>query len=262
MNLEHEMEVSTHLADSAGKILLNHFHSRQYESHKKGDRDIVTTADTASEEFLIQGLTKAFPNDCVIAEEGGKVVANRSRTWYVDPLDGTVNYAHGIPHWCISIALFDGADPVLGVIHDPIQGETLRAVVGTGTWLNQSRISCNPGIDLRSSCVHVTIDFDDEGRQVGLKDFELVAPHVMRTRSMGSVSLALAYTAMGRLGAVVHRYAHTWDYAAGVILIREAGGVVTDLFGQPYTADTTSMLAAANPRVHSDLLALLHQPSL
>jgi myo-inositol-1(or 4)-monophosphatase len=262
MNLEHELEISTHLANSAGKILLNFFHDRQYESHKKGERDIVTTADTASEEFLIQGLTKAFPGDCVIAEEGGKVVADRSRTWYVDPLDGTVNYAYGIPHWCISIALFDGADPILGVIHDPIQGETFRAVVGAGAWRNQSRISCNPCIDLRSSCVHLTIDFDDEARQVGLKDFELVAPHVMRTRSMGSVSLALAYTAMGRLGAVVHRYAHTWDYAAGVILIREAGGIVTDLGGESYTTDTASVVAAANPHVHADLLALLRRPSL
>jgi myo-inositol-1(or 4)-monophosphatase len=242
--------------------LLNYFHDRQYESHKKGERDIVTTADTASEDFLIQGITNDFPGDCVIAEEGGRVVANRSRTWYIDPLDGTVNYAHGIPHWCISIALFDGADPILGVIHDPIQGETFRAVVGAGTWRNQSRIFCNPCIDLQSSCVHLTIDFDDEGRQVGLKDFELVAPHVMRTRSMGSVSLALAYTAMGRLGAVVHRYAHTWDYAAGVILIREAGGIVTDLGGESFTTDTASVVAAANPHVHADLLALLRRPSL
>jgi len=257
MNLEHELEISTHLADRAGDILLTYFHNRQYESHKKGERDIVTTADTASEEFLIHGLMKAFPGDCVTAEEGGKVVAGRSRTWYVDPLDGTINYAHGIPHWCISIALFDGEDPVLGVIHDPILGETFRAVVGAGTWRNQSRISCNPGVDLRSACVHLTIDFDDEGRQVGLKDFELVAPHVMRTRSIGSVSLALAYTAMGRLDAVVHRYAHTWDYAAGVILIREAGGVVTDLFRESYTTDTVSVAAAANPHVHAELLTLL-----
>jgi myo-inositol-1(or 4)-monophosphatase len=108
--------------------------------------------------------------------------------------------------------------------------------------------------------VHLTIDFDDKGRQVGLKDFELVAPRVMRTRSMGSVSLALAYTAMGRLDAVVHRYAHTWDYAAGVILIREAGGVVTDLFGESYTADTVSVVAAASVDVHGELLALLRQP--
>jgi myo-inositol-1(or 4)-monophosphatase len=257
MDLEHELEISTQLANRAGDILLTYFHDRQYESSKKGERDIVTTADTASEDFLIQGLAKSFPDDCVIAEEGGKVVADRSRTWYIDPLDGTVNYAHGIPHWCISIALFDGADPVLGVIHDPILGETFRAVVGAGTWCNQSRISCNPRIDLRSSCVHLTIDFDDEGRQVGLKDFEVVAPHVMRTRSMGSVSLALAYTAMGRLDAVVHRYAHTWDYAAGVILIREAGGVVTDLFRDSYTTDTVSVAAAANPHVHAELLTLL-----
>ena len=150
----------------------------------------------------------------------------------------------------------------MGVIYDPIQDETFRAVVGAGTWRNQSRISCNPGVDLRSACVHLTIDFDDEGRQVGLKDFELVAPQVMRTRSIGSVSLALAYTAMGRLDAVVHRYAHTWDYAAGVILIREAGGVVTDLFGEPYTADTVSLVAATNQIVHAELLSLLHQPSL
>ncbi|HKO23873.1 MAG TPA: inositol monophosphatase family protein [Chloroflexota bacterium] len=263
MNLERELEISTHLANSAGDILLTFFHDRQYESsNKKGDRDLVTTADTASEEILVHGLAKAFPNDCVIAEEGGKVVANPTRTWYIDPLDGTINYAHGIPHWCISIALFDGEDPVLGVIHDPILGETFRAVVGAGTWCNQSRISCTPRIDLRSSCVHLTIDFDDEGQQVGLKDFELVAPHVMRTRSMGSVSLALAYTAMGRLDAVVHRYAHTWDYAAGVILIREAGGIVTDLVGEPYTPDTASVVAAANAHVHAELLALLHQPPL
>ena len=122
MNLEHELEISTQLANRAGDILLTYFHDRQYESSKKRERDIVTTADTASEEFLIHGLAKAFPGDCVIAEEGGKVVADRSRTWYVDPLDGTKEFIKKNGEFTVNIALIKNGTPVMGVVYVPVTG--------------------------------------------------------------------------------------------------------------------------------------------
>ncbi len=257
MDYERELDIGATLARRAGAVLLASFRSRQFESHRKGARDIVTTADTASEGVLMHGLAEAFPHDSVTAEEGGRVVANPARVWYVDPLDGTVNYARGLPQWCVSIALFEDGRPLVGIIHDPIQDETFQALSGRGTWRDGTPVPRSPDVALEDACVHLTIDVDDEGRHVGVTDVAVLAPHVPRTRSLGSVALALAYTAVGRLDAVVHRSAHTWDYGAGVILVREAGGIVTGPAGGPYTADTTSLVAAATPALHDDLVTLL-----
>jgi len=257
MDFERERDIGATLAHRAGAVLLSHFRSRRFESRQKGARDIVTTADIASEAVLMRGLTEAFPDDSVEAEEGGRVAANPSRVWYVDPLDGTVNYARGIPQWCVTIALFGDGVPLVGIIYDPIHGETLTAVSGRGAWRDGTPVPRRADVPLEDACVYLTIDVDDEGRHVGVDDVAALAPHVSRTRSLGSVALGLAYTAVGRLDAVVHRSAHTWDYGAGVLLVREAGGVVTDLSGEPYMAGTVALIAAATPALHADLVALL-----
>jgi myo-inositol-1(or 4)-monophosphatase len=227
----------------------------------KGPRDVVTAADLASERHVLRRLTELFPGDGVVAEEGGRVPAGGGRAWYVDPLDGTMNFSRGIPVWAVSLALFEDGRPALGVVHDPIRQEAFTALAGSGAWCNEEPITCSDVTELSSAVVHVTIDFNDASMLEGVDDIKLVAPRVLRTCNLGSAALALAYVAAGRFDAMLHRFAHAWDYGAGVVLVQEAGGSVTDLRGAPYTSDTFALAAGSTLRLQGSLLDLLRPRS-
>lgn len=251
-----ELATAVDIAERAGEILLSHFDVDRMHARAKGPRDVLTDADLASERYVVGRLKAEFPHDGVIGEEGSDVRAHSARRWYLDPLDGTMNYSRGIPMWCCSLALFDGEQLVLGVIHDPVRRETFHAARGAGAWCGDSPLHCTQVTRLDLAVVHLTIDFNDESRLEGIEDVQIVAPRVLRTRNMGSAALALAYTAAGRFDAMLHRFAHTWDYAAGALLVQEAGGHVSDLTGTPFSEQTSSM-AAAGPQLHQALLDLL-----
>jgi myo-inositol-1(or 4)-monophosphatase len=185
------------------------------------------------------------------------VAPSAVRRWCVDPLDGTLNYSRTLPIWGVSIALFDGARPVLGVVHDPTRGETFAAANGYGAYCNGAPLETSAVDSLEDAFVHLTVDFHDGSMQEGLDDLVRVAPRVLRTRNIGSAALALAYVAAGRLDAVLHRFAHPWDYGAGVVLVAEAGGTITNMEGDAYTIEDRTMLAASRGSLHAGLLALL-----
>ncbi|MGI8967566.1 MAG: inositol monophosphatase family protein [Chloroflexota bacterium] len=250
-----ELDVASSIAVEAGEVLRGYFGSDRMDVRAKGVGDVITAADLASERLVLGRLREGFPQDGVIGEEGSDIPSANGRLWAIDPLDATLNYSRGIPVWCVSLALFAVGEPVLGVIHDPLRGETFTAERGAGATCNGRPIRTSGITAAAEALVHATVDFHDHSRDAGIADLQAIAPHVLRTRNLGSAALGLAYIAAGRLDAMLHRYAHVWDYAAGVILIREAGGVVTSMQGDPYRVETESILAAASADVHASLLA-------
>lgn len=245
------------LAVGAGKILLDHMSSERMDTRAKGDRDVVTAADLASEQFIIDWLRRNFPDDGIIGEEGSQTISRSGRRWAVDPLDGTLNYSRGLPIWCVSISCFEADEPILGVVYDPLREEVFSAARGLGAWLNGEPISPRPTANVADAYVHVTVDFKDAGVQIGLEDMLAVAPRVLRTRNLGSAALSLAYVACGRLDAVLHRFAYVWDYGAGACLVREAGGHISSMDGAPYTFECQSIVAAGTQPVHAGLIDTL-----
>lgn len=257
MSTDGELEIASDVAREAGDILLSYFDSDHLKIRAKGERDLVTAADTASERFVAERLRHHFPDDGLVAEEGSQRVSRGGRTWYVDPLDGTLNYARGVPMFSVSLSLFQDERPVLGVVHDPIRGELFSARAGLGARLNGVPVAVSGVTKLVDAFVHMTIDFHEESLWAGLRDIKAVAPRVLRTRNLGSAALALAYVAAGRFDAMIHRYASPWDYGAGMLLVQEAGGVATALSGEPYTAAHRSVLATCTRVVHDELTSVL-----
>lgn len=257
MPANQELTTARDLAIEAGAIALSYFNTDRIDIRAKGNRDVVTAADMASEAFILDALRQAFPEDGVMGEEGTNVAPGAPRKWCIDPLDGTLNFSRGIPFWAVSIALFEEGQPVAGVIHDPITGETFSGQAGGGAWCDDRTLAVSTVSGPDRALVHLTVDFNTERMQVlqvGLEDMRAVAPYVFRTRNMGSAALALAYVAAGRFDAMLHRYAHPWDYGAGVLLVREAGGQVSSMDGGQYDIDTRAVCATSTPSLQRALL--------
>jgi myo-inositol-1(or 4)-monophosphatase len=254
LKIEEDMATAARIAQETGRILLKHFADTALTIRAKGDRDVVTAADTESEALLLQRLGQEFPGDGVIGEEGTDTSANRRRVWYVDPLDGTLNFSRGVPVWSVSLGLFEGDQAHVGVVHDPIRGETFCAGRGMGAFLNGSPIRTSRLTDPSRAFVHVTVDFNDSSQLAGLDDIQRLAPAVLRTRNLGSAALGLAYVAAGRMDAMLHRQANPWDYGAGALLVTEAGGSVSGMNGQAWVPTEPSMAAAASEILRLSLL--------
>jgi myo-inositol-1(or 4)-monophosphatase len=260
MDLQAELDIATAAAEEAGSLLLARFRTAAAQGRPKGVQDVVTEADVASERHIAERLAMAFPHDGLVAEEGSRGRSLTARRWLVDPLDGTVNYSRGVPIWCVSIALFEGSRPILGVIHDPVCGETFQAVEGQGAHASGNVLATSSVRHPSRALVHITVDYGG-GTLAGLEELNALAPKIFRPRHLGSVALALAYVATGRFDAVVHRFASPWDYGAGVLLVQEAGGAVSDLTGAPYTDQTVAVVAAGTDSLHRELLDALSEPA-
>ncbi|MGR3721663.1 inositol monophosphatase family protein [Abyssibius alkaniclasticus] len=194
----------------------------------KGPGDFVTKADRKAEDVIHDELREARPNYGWVGEESVEVAgADPTRRWIVDPLDGTTNFLHGLPHWSISIALEHKGEIVAGVIYDPIKDEMFTAEKGAGAWMNDRRLRVSGRRDL-IECIFATgIPFG--GRRdlpETLSDLGRIMPTCAGVRRMGSAALDLAYVAAGRFDGFWERNLHSWDIAAGLILVREAGGFV------------------------------------
>jgi myo-inositol-1(or 4)-monophosphatase len=259
MTLQDDLTASIEIATDAADLVHSYFGGDRIDVRAKGVGDVVTAADTASESLILDRLKRRFPHDGVVGEEGTRVPGGSGRNWYVDPLDGTLNFSRGVPIWCVSMALYEGDRPLLAVISDPITREIFTAGAGMGSYRNGERISGSRVAATQDAVVHITVDLKDLGVSTGLDDLVAIAPRVLRTRNIGSAALALAYVAAGRFDAMLHRFAYPWDYGAGVLLVQEAGGVVTDLRGAAYVPDTHDVCATANASLHAEFLSILAQ---
>ncbi|MBL7209331.1 MAG: inositol monophosphatase [Dehalococcoidia bacterium] len=249
------LEVATEAAREAGKILLAHFHSEKEVKHKSKS-NLVTEVDVLSEKLIVELLQRDYPDYNILSEESNSTTPVAGYTWIVDPLDGTNNYVFGIPFFCVSIALVKDDDILLGVTYDPLRGELFRAEKGRGAYLNDSAIHVSKESSLQDSLVGLDLGYSYEQGSELLDITSKLWGQVHCLRIMGSASLGLAYVACGRVNLYFHRFVYPWDIAGGLLLIREAGGKITDWQGKR-AACQSKQLIASNDRLHREFMACL-----
>jgi len=246
------------LARDAGNLLLEKF-GRITAITKKGDINLVTEADLASEELIVERIRSYYPKHSILAEESGEAVvigADRSSKWIIDPLDGTTNYAHGYPCFCVTLALEHDGEIVVGVTFDPTRNELFAAEKGNGATLNGKPIRVSATDKLSESLIVTGFPYDFKQRENfarHLTEFLLSSRGVRRD---GSAAIDMAYVACGRFDGFWEEGLNPWDVAAGKLLIEEAGGVITYYDGSPFSIYKPP-LCASNGRIHSQMLEVL-----
>jgi len=255
--LKRYLEVAVQAAHEAGEILMAH-RGHVTVQRKDGFRDLVTEADRRAEAAIRRKLREAFPEHGLLGEEEGEQEGTSGFRWIVDPLDGTTNFAHGLPHFAVSLALEgEGQELLVGVVHMPALGQTYTAVRGEGAFCNGRRLAVSTAERL-DDCLLVTGFPHDlsPGRPTNLDHIEAFVRRTRGVRLLGAAAVDLAYVAQGALDAYWDLSNHAWDVAAGILLVREAGGVVTDMTGGPVDLYNPRVLAS-NGRVHEHLLEVL-----
>jgi myo-inositol-1(or 4)-monophosphatase len=247
------------LAFGAGRILKEGYGGK-FRIDMKGKIDLVTEVDRRSEDYLVGAIRSQFPSHKVITEERGVIQGDNSQVWVVDPLDGTVNYAHGVPIFSVSIAYMENNQVVMGAVYDPMQAEMYVAERGRGTRLNGHSVRVSHANALDQSLLVTGFPYDMHTNPVNnLDHYANFAVRSRGVRRLGSAAIDLAYVAAGRLDGFWEIRIHNWDIAAGSLLVEEAGGKVTDVRGGPdYISDKPSILAT-NGRIHDQMLAVLHR---
>lgn len=248
------LQAAKEIAQEAGAVLREEA-QRPPDIAYKGDYDLVTQADKRSEALIVGRLQKLFPEHAVAAEEGsGKDTGSEFR-WHVDPLDGTTNFAHGYPCFCVSMALAKGHELLLGVVYNPIFEEMFWASRGEGAYFNGKRIQSSKIAELRKSLLCTGFPNHKRSSLPNIYyywDFTLRSHGVRRD---GSAALDLAYVAAGRFEGFWEFGLKPWDTAAGVVIVEEAGGKITDLEGKPYELGGQSLLAT-NGLIHTEMVAM------
>jgi myo-inositol-1(or 4)-monophosphatase len=248
------LEVAVAIAREAGAVLLEHL-ERPREIAEKGRRaDIVTDADRASEAIVVARLRREYPLATILAEESGVHAGTNDERWIVDPLDGTTNFAHGYPLFCVSIAYERGGELIAGAIFAPAMGECFAAERGAGARSNHRAIGVS-AIDRVAGAMTCT-GFHPADFERNATCFRAVSERAQAVRRDGSAALDLAYVACGRFDGFWEFDLSPWDVAAGTLLVREAGGTVTGVDGSPAALDGGSILAT-NGRIHEELRATL-----
>ena len=220
-----DLALATHAALEAGKLLRKHFGSAVVVD-EASQHDIKLALDKESQDLITQILLGARDGDALYGEEGIAGNQDSERQWIVDPIDGTVNYYYGIPHFCISIALRVAGEIVVGVIHDPMVGETWTVEKGAPAFLNGQPISTSKRATLAESILYVGCGKDDAALRTGMDRFQRASLRARKMRMMGSAALGMAYIASGRIDGYIESRISLWDIAAGQLLVETAGGVV------------------------------------
>lgn len=251
--------VASDAAEGAGAILLDLLHKEKGVT-TKGRRNLVTQADLEAERHILDLIRREFPSHGILSEESGGSKSPSEYRWIVDPLDGTTNYAFGIPFFTVSIALLHHDDVLVGVIHDPVRGETFRAEKGRGAFLNGRRISVAREREFDVTIIGFDLGYDDARTREMLSLARDLWSGGVTFRLTGSAALGMTYVACGRMDIYFHRRIYPWDIAAAMLLVREAGGAVTDWRGVPASVWEPSVIACGNEEKHRDLISALRKP--
>lgn len=251
----YEIEI---LAKQAGAILRAHYGTNLQIQHKSTLIDLVTEVDTASEKFILEQLQSHYPDHQIITEESGQHGTNLAQSWYIDPLDGTVNYAHGIPIFCVSMAYAEHGQVKIGVVYDPMREECFSAERGKGAWLNGKPLHVAQAQELAQSLLVTGFPYNVATVQDNnLDHYARFAVRSQGVRRLGSAAIDLCYIAAGRIDGYWELKLNAWDVAAGGLIAEEAGARVTDRYGDAdYLAGTPSIIAA-NPTLHAQILSVL-----
>jgi myo-inositol-1(or 4)-monophosphatase len=250
------LETAIDLARAAGDIL-NHYARREKQVEFKGHANLVTIADKESEELIISGILSRYPGHSILAEESGATQPGASVQWVIDPLDGTTNFAHGYPVYCVSIGVEENGQGICGVVYDPTRDELFSAARGAGAFCNGERLKVSE-VDLLSRALLITgfpYNFRERLDTVmhQFREFMIASQAVRRG---GAAALDLCYLAAGRIDGFWELYLQPWDTAAGRVILEEAGGRVTDFKGGPYSGDLKEILAT-NGKIHDEMMRVL-----
>ncbi len=239
--MNNDLSLATEAAIEAGRLLKGHF-GKAMKVDEELHHDIKLALDKESQDLITKILLSARPGDALYGEEGVAGDQDSERHWIVDPIDGTVNFFYGIPHFCVSIALRIGEEVVLGVIHDPMVGETWTIELGGVPQLNGEPVKVSPRTKLEEAVLFVGCGKDVDSLKTGMERFERASVRARKMRMMGSAALGMAYICCGRLDAYVEATISLWDIAAGKLLVEAAGGQVK-LAKKEGKADVYSIVA-------------------
>lgn len=245
------LEQSVIWAKQAGAILREGY-AKTHQIHHKGQIDLTTEVDHQSEAYLIEQIHQHFPGHTIDTEESGLLPGQGKAIWYIDPLDGTTNYAHAVPYFAVSLAYTEDGSTCFGVVYDPMRDECFTALAGQGAWLNEQTIHVSQTADLIHSLMLTGFPYVQP--ECNLAAFGHFTRRTQGVRRMGAAALDLCYIAAGRCDGYWEQTLRPWDFAAGALIAQEAGGCVTtlkgaaDLFTPPYA------ILAGNPRIHAQMV--------
>ena len=240
------------VAREAGALLMEYFH-QHVKVEYKGEVDLVTVADRKSEALILQRIQARWPQHDVLGEEGARIETGSDYRWYVDPLDGTTNFAHGFPVFCVSLALEWKGQRIAGAIYDPTRDELFSAEQGSGAYLNGEAIHVSKVANLAESLVATGFPSHKRHKNPNIFSYHQITLRTHGVRRAGSAALDLASVACGRFDGYWEFNLNPWDTAAGVLIVEEAGGRVTDFSGGPFQLDSRETVAS-NGLVHQALL--------
>ncbi|XP_034109651.1 inositol monophosphatase 1-like [Drosophila albomicans] len=259
-------QLVSRLSPECSKIMLKALNKRMEYTTKKHSRDILTKADKAVERLLVSGIRKEFPEHQIIAEEGTEGVSKSKQltaapTWIIDPIDGTMNFLHGFPYFCTSIAFYAEKQAQFGWIHNPLLRQTFVAQRGKGFYFNDQRMQASKQRDLKKSLIFVewSLKRNEDHVNVAMDNMLKLLPIVHGIRSLGSTALNIAQVAIGACDAYIQFGPQIWDTAAGVLMVREAGGVVLDPCGGEYDLQSQRLLATSTAELAEQLIPMLTQ---
>ena len=246
------MEVAKAVALEAGAILVERFH-KEKQITVKGRGDIVTDVDTFVESKILNTLGKEFPEAGLLGEESSMADLDTGYVWVIDPIDGTRNYASGIPLFSLVIGLVQDGEVLLGINYDPLRKEMFHAEKGKGAFLNDKRLQVTEKRSIEDSIIGFDLSYNDQGAANTMDVILSIWPEMQTARIMGSAALGISYVAAGRTDLYFHHKLQPWDQVAGIILVQEAGGVITDRNGRDISVSSDGLIAS-NEKIHSSFL--------
>jgi len=250
------LQAALPIARAAGDLLAENF-GQQRIVELKGVIDLVTEMDRRAEDLIVTRLAKSFPDFAIVAEEGSARKSENQYAWYVDPLDGTTNYAHGLPIFCVSLGLVFDKTPLCGIVYHPLGSEMYTGVRGSGAFLNDHRLHVSSTAELTNAILATGFPYDIRESEIdNLDHFARFAKRARAIRRMGAAALDLAWTAAGRFDGFWEMKLSPWDCIAGALMCQEAGGVVTDLSGHLFDP-LKGQAIAANPTLHPQIVRIV-----
>lgn len=244
----------------SGKILKENFGGNYKISSKDVLSNLVTEIDKKSEEKIIEIIRKDFPGDYILSEEAGALIKDSETKWIIDPIDGTVNYAHSIPLTCVSIAVERKGEIIMGVVYNPLSGEFFFSEKGEGAYLNNEKISVSQCSDFRKALLVTGFPYDSSSYKPDpVAVFKKFIMKDVPIRRLGSAALDLCWTACGRFEGFWEYNLNAWDVAAGYLILTEAGGLVTNLSGEGYSVYGKEILAVNNSWIQKAMLEIINE---
>lgn len=256
-----EKEFAEQLAKKAGALLKQKFGDKHNITYK-GEINIVTEADKLSEDLIVNEISRNFPGHGILSEESQAIAGTGNLRWIIDPLDGTTNYAHGFPFFCVSIALeIDGVISI-GIIYDPIRDEIFTVIRGKGAYLNGKKLQVSSVNELSKSLLATGFPYDIRNNlENNLDYFNAMAVKVQAIRRAGAAALDLAYLAAGRFDGFWELKLMPWDTAAGCLIVEEAGGSISDITGGKWYLTAPNLLAT-NGLIHNQMLRIFEKTNI